>query len=48
MSANYSNFEVPSFARREAYVFDTPESYDIYRELTAISEEIAQCRATYS
>lgn len=48
MQDNYSTFQVPSFARREAYAFDTPATHDLYRELTAISEEIAQCRAENS
>ena len=46
MPRNCSNFEIPSFARAEAYNFDTtPETFDIYRELNAIAEEIEECRA---
>ena len=43
--ANYTS-ETPSFARPEAYNFVTSqESYDIYKELSQIGEEIEQCRA---
>ena len=46
MQENYSEFKVPSFAKREVYNFDetTNDSYSIYEELNAISEEIEQCR----
>ena len=40
-----SVFQVPSFAKREAYDFGaTDESYEIYKELNEISEEIEKCR----
>ena len=41
-----TTFKVPSFAKREAYDFDTTtrDSMAIYEELTAISEEIEKCR----
>ena len=44
MSKFYFNSPSPSFAPREAYVFDTAESLSIYEELSQISEEIEQCR----
>ena len=41
----YSNSEVPSFARREAYNFEaTEESFAVYQELSQIAEEIEECR----
>ena len=41
-----TTFKVPSFAKREAYDFDatTKDSMAVYKELTAISEEIEKCR----
>lgn len=45
MSENYSEFKVPSFAKREVYNFDAnKDTLEIYQELTAISEEIEECR----
>lgn len=46
MQESYSDFRVPSFAKRETYLFDeiTPESRLVYDELNAISEEIEKCR----
>ena len=45
MPVNYSGFEIPSFARTEAYNFDaTKETFAIYQELSAIAEEIEKCR----
>ena len=45
MESSNSVFQVPSFAKREAYNFDaTDESYEIYKELNEISEEIEKCR----
>ena len=44
MQDDYSTFRIPSFAKREAYVFDTPETFEIYQELSSISEEIEKCR----
>lgn len=36
---------VPSFARPELYDFDaTEKSFELYKELNAISEEIEKCR----
>lgn len=39
-------FQIPSFARQEAYHFDeaTKDSYAVYEELNAIAEEIEKCR----
>lgn len=38
-------FQIPSFARAETYNFEvTPETFDLYRELSHISEEIEKCR----
>ena len=39
-------FQIPSFARKEAYSFDeaTKDSYAVYEELNAIAEEIEKCR----
>lgn len=46
MPNDSSVFNIPSFARAEAYHFDTTkDSFEIYQELTAIAEEIAACRA---
>ena len=40
-----SGYEVPSFAKREAYNFvQDKESLEIYRELNQIAEEIEECR----
>ena len=44
-----STYQIPSFARAEAYNFEaTPESFDIYRELSQIAEEIERCRLANS
>ena len=44
-----STFQIPSFARQEAYNFEaTPETFDIYQELSQIGEEIEQCRLANS
>ena len=46
MPENYSTFEIPSFARAEAYDFEaTKETFEVYEELNAIAEEIEKCRA---
>lgn len=46
MPENYSIFEIPSFARAEAYDFEaTKETFEVYEELNAIAEEIEKCRA---
>lgn len=38
-------FQIPSFARKEIYDFDTTkETFEIYRELSQIAEEIEECR----
>lgn len=41
-------FQIPSFARKEAYNFDavkiTPATADVFSELNAIAEEIEECR----
>lgn len=46
MPENYSEFNVPSFAKREVYDFDVPtdDSYAIYQELNQIAEELERCR----
>ena len=45
MPEDYSSFNVPSFAKREVYNFDADKnSFEIYRELSEISEEIEECR----
>ena len=44
-----SAFQIPSFARTEAYNFEvTPETFDIYQELSQIAEEIEKCRLANS
>ena len=50
MQGNYSNsYNVPSFARREAYNFDDSKEFrEIYKELCQISEEIEKCRSRNS
>ena len=49
MSINYSDYQIPSFARAEAYDFDTTrDSLEIYRELNQIAEEIERCRVENS
>ena len=49
MPASYSGFRVPSFARSEAYNFEaTKDTFEIYRELSQIGEEIEACRAENS
>ena len=54
MEQEHSVYHIPSYARPEAYAFAEPEIIapkekanigDIYQELSAISEEILQCRA---
>lgn len=44
MPEDYLTYPIPSFAKPEAYNF-TPEKFELYQELNAISEEIAKCRA---
>ena len=47
MGSVYSEakFNVPSFARPEAYNFDaTKDSFEIYQELNEIAKEIEECR----
>ena len=40
-----STFQIPSFARPKTYSFDTTsETFNIYRELSQIAEEIEKCR----
>lgn len=49
MPINYLNSKVPSFARKEAYNFEaTHETFEVYRELTQIAEEIEACRVENS
>lgn len=46
MQNNYSVFQIPSFAKSEAYDFDvTKETFEVYKELNAIAEEIEECRS---
>ncbi len=46
MQNNSSAYKIPSFAKREAYNFDANEdAFAVYKELTAIAEEIEKCRA---
>ena len=41
-----SSLKVPSFARTEAYDFAAnPETFEVYRELTKIAEELDKCRS---
>lgn len=41
-----AEFQIPSFARAEAYNFEAArDNFDVYQELTQISEEIERCRA---
>ena len=41
-----SMFKVPSFARKEAYNFDsTNETFAVYQELNEIAEELERCRS---
>lgn len=42
---NPSTFNIPSFHKAEVYSFATPESANLYAELSAISEEIIKCRS---
>ncbi len=45
MQSNSSVFNIPSFAKSEAYNFDVAnETLDVYEELNAIAEEIELCR----
>ena len=45
MQKNYSDSDVPSFAKAEVYNFDTTrESLEVYQELNQIAEEIEKCR----
>ena len=45
MQKDSSTFKIPSFAKSEAYNFDTTkETFEIYQELNAIAEEIEKCR----
>ena len=45
MQKNSSTFNIPSFAKQEAYNFGiTQDTLEIYKELNAIAEEIEKCR----
>ncbi len=45
MPIGYSNSEIPSFARSEAYDFSgSRESVEVYMELNKIAEEIERWR----
>lgn len=50
MQENYSEYRIPSFNRRDDYLYEeaTHESYSIYQELNAIAEELERCRAKNS
>ena len=48
MDKDNSIYNIPSYARPQAYVFVEPENTEIYQELTAISEEILKCRSQIS
>lgn len=49
MQKDYTVFQIPSFAKAEAYDFGaTAESLEIYRELNQISEEIEKWRSKNS
>ncbi len=46
MQSNSSTYQIPSFAKREAYNFDGSEdAFKVYQELNAIAEEIEKCRS---
>ena len=46
MQNNSSTFNIPSFAKQEAYNFEiTQDTLDVYKELNAIAEEIEKCRS---
>ncbi|MBQ1373336.1 hypothetical protein IIY66_00830 [Candidatus Saccharibacteria bacterium] len=46
MQTNSSTYSTPSFAKRKAYDFGADEAtLAVYKELTAIAEEIEKCRA---
>ncbi len=41
-----AEFQIPSFARAEAYNFEgAKDNFEVYQELNQISEEIEECRA---
>lgn len=45
MQNNCLDFKIPSFEKRELYVFDeNKDELETYRELNAIHEEIEKCR----
>lgn len=45
MPLSYSNSEIPSFARDEAYDFESiRKNYRVFQELNQIAEEIEKCR----
>ena len=49
MQKNSSTFNIPSFAKQEAYNFEiTQDTLDVYEELNAIAEEIEKCRSRNS
>ncbi len=46
MPKAFSVSELPAFVRGEFYDFaTTDDTFSVYQELTAIAEEIEQCRA---
>ena len=45
MEQDKSIFKIPSRTPPVAYSFVAPEVDDVYEELTAISEEILECRS---
>lgn len=49
MQKNSSTFNIPSFAKQEAYNFEiTKSTLEVYQELNAIAEEIEKCRSRNS
>ncbi len=46
MQNNFFNSETPTFARAQAYNFDTNDSVDLYDEIMNIAREIERCRAS--
>ena len=39
-----TEFIVPSFGNRNTYDFATNDTFEVYKELNAIAEEIEECR----
>lgn len=45
-SSEFASFKIP-ILHNERYDFGTPATLDLYHELTAISQEIEECRKNY-